>query len=546
MNKRWFARGLALGAVGLTALGCSGMGGLDAVTGGGELELKPDMRVAEAKSKKGSGLSGPKAATKESAHKKNEYTIKLREGAGVPKFLQGKVHTKDSGVNGAFAKLDLQKAAEAYGFTPKNTALAKHLGLERTMVIKTKKPLEQVKRLERHPAIEWVEPVVEVTAAGAPNDPYYPYQWHMKMLNVEKAWQTTKGKGVVVAVIDSGVSKGSDGFFDLAPGYDFVDDDTTPDDGNAHGTHVAGTIAQKANNGVGVVGVAPEATIMPVRVLSDSGSGSNTWVANGIVWATDHGANIINMSLGGPMSSEVVADACTYAYEQGVTVIAATGNDGYSDFIGYPAAYPTTIAVGSVDAQKTIAFYSNQGKEIDLVGPGGDVTKDLNGDGQADGVVQETIEGGQWGYSFFMGTSMATPHVAGVAALIYANGVHDPDEIRAVLRDSADDLGKSGWDTVYGAGLVNPVKALEKKGGDPGLANKRAIEIEPLSGDRAVVSWQTAQAMPTLLRGSDGTNVKSSEKVTMHRVTVDGASGKKVTYTVGMGPKDMEKVTHTF
>ena len=137
----------------------------------------------------------------------------------------------------------------------------------------------------------------------------------MKNLAVPDAWTVTQGEGVVVAVVDTGVSSNEDGFHRLLSGFDFVDNDNDPADLNGHGTHVAGTIAQKSNNGIGVAGVAPKATILPVRVLDANGSGSNTWVAAGIVWAVDNGANVINLSLGSPMNSEVVADACAYAYE---------------------------------------------------------------------------------------------------------------------------------------------------------------------------------------------------------------------------------------
>jgi serine protease len=314
---------------------------------------------------------------------------------------------------------------------------------------------------------------------------------------------------------------------------------------------VAGTIAQAAGNGKGVVGVAPKATILPVRVLDANGSGSNTWVASGIIWAVDNGANIINMSLGGPVSSEVVADACQYAYEQGVTIIAATGNDGFTDFIGYPAAYPSTIAVGSVNPKKGIAFYSNQGKEIDLVAPGGDTTVDTNNDGMADGVVQETLQGGTWNLAFMQGTSMATPHVAGVAALVYANGVTDPDEIRKALNSTADDLGGKGWDTAFGNGLVNPVAALAYKGRGK-VASKLQIvnpEVRALSSTRAVVTWETTAPGSSMLKGTDGTKEKTMHSVTHHKVTVSGKTGQKVTYTFGSKAGDKRasaKLSHTF
>ena len=538
---------------GLIALGCGGAGSDPSSPSGDKVDTSK-LRVGASSIKKGNGAKKPSSSALDGEHVKNQYTVKLRKGVKGLKTKKGTITSSDAKLTSAFGSISTEGAAQVFGKPPKDSALADYLGLNRTVSFTSKKPKEQVlKKLEAHPDVEWVEPVIQMKSALV-NDPYYSYQWHMQNLKVEEAWKVTKGKGVVVAVVDTGVSVGEDGFFKLAPGYDFVDDDTTPEDGNQHGSHVAGTIAQKADNGIGVVGVAPEATIMPVRVLGDDGGGSNTWVANGIIWAVDHGANIINLSLGSSQNSEVVADACAYAYEHDVTVIAATGNDGYVDYIGYPAALPTTIAVGSVDAQNVVAFYSNQGNEIDLVAPGGDSGVYTNGDGQGDGVVQETVQDGQWGYYFLQGTSMATPHVAGVAALLYAQGVTKPDQIRKLMVNTADDLGAKGWDSVYGNGFVNPVKALSKteKGAASASAGFEIItaKVKRVSDTRAVVGWKTSNPSSTMMKGTDGFKKKDDTLVSIHKLTVAGKKGDTVTYNIksidSNGKEVKKKLSYTF
>ncbi|MFT4625130.1 MAG: serine protease [Myxococcota bacterium] len=522
-----------IGAVSLViALACGGMG-VEQVGGGSSKGDTKALKLGGAKIKKGQRSNRPSNKSVGGHAKKGEFVVKLRRGADSLSFPNGKtIKSGSRGLDSAFGSLSLTGAGKVHSKAAKDKRLASILGFDRTIHIKTKKPAVFVlEKLGNHPDVEWVEQVSKVKTAAMPNDPYFEHQWHMQNLDVTKAWETTKGKGVVVAVVDTGVSVGEDGFYKILQGYDFVDDDTKPEDGNGHGTHVAGTIGQKANNGVGVAGVAPEVTILPVRVLDDYGSGSNTWVASGIIWAADHGANVINLSLGSSMNSEVVADACAYAYEHGVTVIAATGNDGYSDFIGFPAALPTTIAVGSVDTRNEVAFYSNQGDEIDLVGPGGDTSSDMHG-----GVVQETKMDGQWGYFFLQGTSMATPHVSGVAALIYANGVKEPDAIREVLTSSAKDLGKGGWDTTYGAGVVDPVAALGTKGGNPGKSGGKieivAKRVKKLGDHRAMVEWLTSEPGSTMLRGG-GQKEMEKHPVKAHRVTVEGQPGQTIEYEIG-------------
>jgi serine protease len=222
---------------------------------------------------------------------------------------------------------------------------------------------------------------------------------------------------------------------------------------------VSGTIAQSTNNGVGVAGVAPEAAIMPLKVLDASGRGGWGGIAAAIRYAADHGANVINMSLGGGMSSKTVQRAIDYAHEKGVLIVAAAGNSSRGK-VDYPARHDHVVAVGAVRFDRTLTFYSSYGTGLDVVAPGGDLRVDQNEDGMPDGVVQNTLVGGdpsRFDYLAWQGTSMASPHVAGVGALLYAAGVHDPDTIERMLEQSADDLGDARR---YGSGLVQASSAL--------------------------------------------------------------------------------------
>jgi len=303
------------------------------------------------------------------------------------------------------------------------------------------------------------------------NDPMYPLQWHMEQIHAGEAWMTTRGEGVVVAVIDTGVAwKDSEGVRRLPDmnGTEFVDGESfitgLPEglDDHAHGSHVAGTIAQTTNNGVGVVGVAHKAKIMPLKVLSKDGRGSVPGIANAIRYAADHGAHVINMSLGGPLPSKVLAKAIEYAHSKGVTTVCAAGNEHRSR-VGYPAANKFAVAVSATDYERNLTFYSNWGKDIDVAAPGGDTRSDKNGDGHPDGVLQNTIRVGrpmENDYLWFQGTSMASPHGAGVAALIVASGVTNPDEVERVMKTTAKNPTGAKWDEKYGAGIIDASAAV--------------------------------------------------------------------------------------
>jgi serine protease len=294
----------------------------------------------------------------------------------------------------------------------------------------------------------------QVSLTG-PNDPLYSKQWHLHNINVEGAWKQTKGSGVTVAVIDTGVSKVRD-FVEtkFVKGYDFVNDREQAIDDNGHGTHVAGTIAQATNNSYGVAGIAYEASIMPLKVLSDYGGGTVADIAEAIRFAADNGANVINMSLGGGGESQLMKDAIDYAHSKDVVIIAAAGNED-TNGAAYPARYPHVIGVSALGPDGERAPYSNYGAGIDISAPGGS---------DAGKVLQETIDVDNKGEEVFLGlqgTSMASPHVAGVAALIRASGVEKPDDIEAVLLASARATPEDSLN-YYGAGQLNAEAAVKQ------------------------------------------------------------------------------------
>lgn len=240
-----------------------------------------------------------------------------------------------------------------------------------------------------------------------PNDARYGEQWALPVIGLPEAWESLPPRAITIAVIDSGVcSNHPDLQGRILAGYDFVDDDNDPSDVFGHGCGVAGVIAANSNNGQGIAGVAPNAQIMPLRVLNDVGLGNYSNIANAIVYAVDNGADIINLSLAGSTSSAILEAAVAYAVDSGVVVIAAAGNSGVEGAF-FPAAYPSVIAVGSIDpVTYERSRFSNFGADIDVWAPGRDIlTTNTAG-----------------GYEFVSGTSFAAPIVAGITAMSEAMG----------------------------------------------------------------------------------------------------------------------------
>ncbi|WP_430779994.1 S8 family serine peptidase [Actinoplanes sp. G11-F43] len=299
-----------------------------------------------------------------------------------------------------------------------------------------------------------VEMDAPVHALGVPtgSDPYRAQQYSLSKVRVTEAWQRSTGAGVTVAVIDSGVDANhADLKGNVLSGYDAITDRAgSTSDKHGHGTHVAGTIAAVTGNGVGVTAVAPDVKILPVKVLGDNGSGNMSDTAEGIVWAADNGAQVINMSLGSTAKVAAVTNAIKYARGKGVTVIAAAGNSRREGSpTSYPAADEGVIGVAATDSSDRIGEYSTAGGFVDVAAPGS-------------GIVSTYPSALGASYKSMNGTSMAAPHVAAVAALMKSyNTALTPDQIESALEKSAVDLGAKGFDNDFGHGRIDAVAALD-------------------------------------------------------------------------------------
>ncbi len=356
--------------------------------------------------------------------------------------------------------------------------------------------LMTVKSLRRDPALALASPNYYWRAQQVPNDRLYYLQWHYPMLNLPQAWDITTGSAsVVVAVIDTGVLlKHPDLQGKWVEGYDFISDpaisldgdglDSNPDDpgddllggSSFHGTHVAGTIAALSNNGEGVAGIAWQTRIMPLRVLGKEGVGEDYDIEQAMRYAAglpnDSGrvpaqrADIINVSLGGPSISPGWQALIDEVRRAGVIVVSAAGNDG-TTAPSYPAALNGVVSVTAVDINKTHAEYANRGATVDVAAPGGGNGEDVNGDGAIDAIISTSGDDSSGGIQFIygpnVGTSMATPHVAGVISLMKAvNPALTPADFDALLRAGhlTEDLGAVGRDDLYGYGLLNAHAAV--------------------------------------------------------------------------------------
>ena len=372
-------------------------------------------------------------------------------------------------------------------------------------------------RLGAQPDVEYAQPRYVVRSRFVPNDPLYTNQWGFRAIDMERAWDINPGaaSSVIVAVLDTGIAyRGAtirfsttnplaQSFFpgisaidvpfaaapELGPTSrfvtprDFIWNDTTPLDLEGHGTHVAGTIGQLTNNGVGVAGMAFNVSIMPVKVIGGVWDfilalqeGSDDSVAQGIRYAVDSGAKVLNMSIGrtGP-PSPVIQDALRYAVSRGAFAAVAAGNDFLE---GNPVERPAdlgpqiegVVTVAAVGRNRQRSRYSNTGAYVEIAAPGGDTAID----GVTGGILQQTFDFDRAfavppkfdAFTFFYaeGTSMATAHVSGFAALLMQQGITNPAAIEAAIKQFATDLGTPGRDDQYGSGLINVRAALRGMG----------------------------------------------------------------------------------
>ncbi len=334
---------------------------------------------------------------------------------------------------------------------------------------------EMVFALGRNPDVEYAEPnFIAHIAAVTPNDPYFRYQYALRNTGQEigtdgpkgtsgadikapEAWGETKGDGeTIIAIVDTGVDLLHPDIQNriLSSGRDFVNEDFDATDDHGHGTHVAGIAAADTDNGVGVAGIAWNCKILPVKVTDENGDSYYSWLIDGIKWAADNGADVINISLGGEDPSSALRDALRYAYEKGIVIAASAGNDDTS--VAYPAAYDAyCLAVAATDYDDTRTSWSNHGSEIDVAAPGERVLS--------------LVPTWYWGddsppYGFGSGTSMSAPQIAGLAALIKSYKPWlKPGEIMDIIRYSADDVNSSehkGKDEYIGYGRIDMAKAL--------------------------------------------------------------------------------------
>jgi len=326
--------------------------------------------------------------------------------------------------------------------------------------------LEEIRGTE---GVLWAEYDRIYTIHAAVNDPLYGFQWNFEALQMPFVWDQQEGSpSVTVAVIDTGIQRTLSDFetTEILSGYNTIEENTDVYDGNGHGTHVSGTVAQSTNNDYGVAGMAYGVTLLPIKALGDEGSGYSSDVAEAIGYAVEAGAQVINMSLGGDFS-QAIADAVANAVDQGSIIVASTGNENEGTIL-YPAAYEGVIAVGATGYTNERAPYSNYGEGIDVVAPGGDLLTRFLVDGYGEyaaGIYQQVaLTGDEDSANFYgyEGTSMAAPHVSALAALLLSR---NPNLTGAQVYDritsQAEDLGEPGYDTLYGYGLIDPLASLQ-------------------------------------------------------------------------------------
>ncbi len=334
---------------------------------------------------------------------------------------------------------------------------------------------EAVAALRRNPDVAYAEPDYKTHLETTPNDEYFSRQYALynagNKLNIPgsptgkaradihatAAWEVTKGDaGIIIAIVDTGIDFDHPdlGNKTVSRGRDFVagDDDATDD--NGHGTHVSGIIAADTNNGQGIAGVAWNCRILPLKAMDKEGSGLYSWLIDAILWAADHGASVVNLSLGGDDSSDALQDALRYAFNREVVCVAAAGNDGVD--VDYPAAYDDyVLAVAATDYNDARPDWSSPGAAVDVAAPGVDILS--------------TVPTWYWGpgslpYGYADGTSAAAPHAAGLAALL--KGLRpwlSAREVMQVIRYTADDVNadaRPGKDTFIGYGRINMERAL--------------------------------------------------------------------------------------
>ncbi|WP_100398147.1 S8 family peptidase [Bacillus sp. FJAT-44742] len=326
---------------------------------------------------------------------------------------------------------------------------------------------DMMEELKKEPEIKEVEPNYvfgQQINSALPNDEFFgPYQWNLEMIQALEGWEISEGsENVTIAVLDTGVDPDHIDLAEkLVDGFNAFTGNNDYEDHNGHGTHVAGIASAITNNVSGIAGVSWDNLIMPVKVLDDEGEGTLYELVEGITWATDQGADVMNLSLGDAHPSSMLHEAVRYAYDNDVMLIAASGNDN-TNVPMYPAAFEEVLAVSAVNERGEKAIFSNYGDYMDVTAPGEHIPSTF---------LQDE-------YVFMSGTSMSCPHVAGLAGLVRSISPElTNEEVMELLRNTTEDIGPAGYDEYYGFGLINIERTLEQ------LIDGEA-EFQPEEGQR--------------------------------------------------------------
>jgi thermitase len=446
------------------------------------------------------------------------------------RYIEGEVLIKLKGGGDQ----EISALSRRYQVSP--SSCSRQVGLHRVKLADGLSVPKAVKLLSKDPSVEYAEPNYVARIFSVPNDTYYNSQWSLQSIKAVKGWDISVGNAdIKVGVVDTGVQydhpdlKGQ-----VINGYNFVNENNRPMDDHGHGTHVAGIIAAATNNNLGIAGLNWKCSIIPIKALDSGGAGSYENIIRGITYAVDNGARVINMSLGGYAYSQALKDAVDYALKRNCLVVAAAGNESTSQ-VSYPAGFPGVIAVASTDQADNHSYFSNYGPYISVAAPGQSILS--------------TFISGQ--YRYLSGTSMATPHVTGLAALLLSKNPYlSPAEIKAVIEQTADDLGTPGRDDFYGNGRINITKALETLSipGDLSLrsvAPDQAVQDSSINIEVTGSGFTSAVALYLIyedkrLAAGDITvssplkmtarlNLKGIPTGTWALEAVDGASGKRAT-----------------
>ncbi|MBU2009834.1 MAG: S8 family serine peptidase [Chloroflexi bacterium] len=401
----------------------------------------------------------------------------------------------------------------------------RQLGVKVVRVPAGKVP-EKVNAYRSVRAVEFAEPDFVAQAIEVPNDPYFGSQWGMAKIQAPDAWDISRGDGIRIAILDSGVDQNHEDLAGKIVDNRNFTSSRTVDDLYGHGTHVAGIAAAATNNGIGVAGVGYNAVIMNGKVLGDTGSGYYSWIASGITWAADNGAKVINMSLGGSSSSSTLEAAVSYAWNKGVVLAAAAGNDNSVAPL-YPAYYANCVAVAATDQSDAKASFSNYDNNwVDVAAPGVAIYSTLPNHKNRMGTTN---------YGSLNGTSMATPFVAGLAALVWATGYETNGSVRERIESTADQAGTM-WST-YSIKRINAYAAVMPAAPGP---DSTPPDTTILSGPASVTSSTSANFAWT---GSDNVTPVGA---LVYSYRLDGGDWSAWDPATGTSYTGLSEGTHAF